>query len=358
MGRREEPPDPVRWPVDESAADLQAMPPSEWLALGSSLPSGEPMSPEVPAAPGETPPEADPDPADEGEPVSGEEAVLGEHVVAEQPMLAGKPGVSVADPAGQASAVLPTGWHMVPDPSPEPGSRSRRPRQSRLVVAGALAAFVAAAIGVGLLTFSHRAHVGQPARSAHPGSQAAGAQGAVSPRSSHQAPAARTPGQAVAPAAAVFPAVAGVGCAPLPGTSAITGVRGGGGDGWASVSGGLHACGGQALASRKTGTLGLVQDVFTWTFRVGHPATCTAEIFIADTNPSSGFAHYNVYGDSLAPGTSIGQFVIEQVTRKGQWVREGTWNVAGTLHIQLTDAPAYAGDQYHVTASAARATCS
>jgi len=125
-----------------------------------------------------------------------------------------------------------------------------------------------------------------------------------------------------------------------------------------SVSGGLHACGGQALASRKTGTLGLVQDVFTWTFRVGHPATCTAEIFIADTNPSSGFAHYNVYGDSLAPGTRIGQFVIEQVTRKGQWVREGTWNVAGTLHIQLTDAPAYAGDQYHVTASAARATCS
>src|SRR5947209_1331641 len=118
MGRREEPPDPVRWPVDEPAADLQAMPPTEWLALASSLPSGEPMSPEVPAAPGETLPEADPDPAED---------------------------IRVAR---KTTAVLPTGWHMVPDPSPEPGSRSRRPRQSRLVVAGALAAFVAAAIGV------------------------------------------------------------------------------------------------------------------------------------------------------------------------------------------------------------------
>ena len=49
--------------------------------------------------------------------------------------------------------------------------------------------------------------------------------------------------------------------------------------------------------------------------------------------------------------------LIEQAAQKGRWVPEGSWNVAGTLRIQLTDAPAYAGDRYHVTASAARATC-
>jgi len=259
--------------------------------------------------------------------------------------------------ARKVTAVQPPGWHLLPEPGPEPASGSRH-RRLRLVLSGALAAFAAAAIGVGFLTFSNRAHVGPSARSPRQGSQSAAAQGSASSGSSHSAPsAARTGGAGGAPAAAAFPALTGVGCAPLPGTSAIMGMRSAGGDGWEGVSGGLPACGGRALASRKTGALGVVQDVFTWAFRVGHPATCTAEIFVADTNPSSGLAHYNVYGDSLAAGARIGQFVIEQAAQKGRWVPEGSWNVAGTLRIQLTDAPAYAGDRYHVTASAARASC-
>jgi hypothetical protein len=157
---------------------------------------------------------------------------------------------------------------------------------------------------------------------------------------------------------AQFPALAGVGCHPGTGISAVTGALGPGGDGWAGVRGGLPACGGQALATRKTGTTGLAQDTFTWTFRVGHPAACTAQIFIANTNPSSGFARYSVYADSSGPGARIGQFVIDQGAMKGQWVTEGPWRVRDVLHIQLTDAPAFPGDRYHVTASATRANCS
>ena len=136
------------------------------------------------------------------------------------------------------------------------------------------------------------------------------------------------------------------------------GTRSPGGDGWIRVGGGLPACGGQAIATRKSGIMGLVEDTFTWTFHTGHRATCTAKIFVADTSPSSGFAHYEVYGKSLAAGTSIGQFEIDQGTAKGQWIQEGPWQVQNMLNLRLTDAPAFPGDTYHVTASAALAQCS
>ena len=156
---------------------------------------------------------------------------------------------------------------------------------------------------------------------------------------------------------AQFPALAGVGCGAAAGRDAATGTRAAGGDGWESVGGGLPACGAKALATRKTGAPGVVQDTFTWTFRTGRPATCTARIFIADTNPSSGYASYGVYAGSLAAGAGIGRFAIDQAAAKGQWVGEGPWRVRGLLRIQLTDAPAYAGDVYHVTASAVQAAC-
>ena len=160
-----------------------------------------------------------------------------------------------------------------------------------------------------------------------------------------------------APGVAQFPALTGVGCPPRQRTSAITGARSQGGDGWIRVHGGLPDCRGQAIATRKTGTVGLVQDTFTWTFHVGHPAICTAQIFIADINTSSGSAQYDVYGNSLAPDARIGHFEINQRAANGQWVREGSWQVESTLSVQLTDAPAYPGDVYHVTASAAKANC-
>jgi hypothetical protein len=213
-----------------------------------------------------------------------------------------------------------------------------------------------AVLGLAYLVFFRPGHAGQAVRSSH----------TTSPASSHPTPPAAprvTPSPArtsagATPAGALFPALAGVGCAARQGTGAVIGTRNSGGDGWINVPGGLPACGGKALATRKSRTLGLVQDTFTWTFHTAHPATCSAEIFVARTNPSSGFAHYDVYGDSLATGARIGQLEINQGAAKGQWVEEGTWKVQHILHIQLTDAPAFPGDQYHVTASAVRATCS
>ncbi len=125
-----------------------------------------------------------------------------------------------------------------------------------------------------------------------------------------------------------------------------------------SVGGGLQACRGTALATKKTGAPGLVEDTFTWTFRTGHPATCGVQIFVADAHPSSGVARYDVYGNSLAPEASIDHFEINQGAQRGQWVQAGTWHVQSVLRIQLTDAPNFPGDAFHVTASAAKASCS
>ncbi len=255
-----------------------------------------------------------------------------------------------------------------PPPLPFPAefeATGRRPRaphahtQSRRVRAGGgrygwplfasgLAIVVAAAVGVGYLMFFHSGRVIRNAASA----------GTASQHPRHPTPSARVTRGTITPGGAQFPALAGVGCAGGAGTSAVTGTRSQAGDGWEHVDGGLPACGGQAIATRKTGTLGLEQDTFTWTFQVGQPATCTVQIFIADTNPSSGSAQYDVYSGSLVPGAWMGQFEINQAAAKGLWVQEGGWRVQGTLSVQLTDAPAYQGDTYHVTASAAKANCS
>ena len=213
-----------------------------------------------------------------------------------------------------------------------------------------------AVLGLAYFAFFRPGHAGQAVRSSHTTSPAASHP--ASPAAPRVTPSPTRTSAGATPGVALFPALAGVGCPARHGTGAVIGTRNPGGDGWINVPGGLPACGGKALATRKSGTLGLVQDTFTWTFHTAHPATCTAEIFVARTNPSSGFAHYDVYGDSLAVGARIGQFEIDQGTAKGQWVREGTWKVRDILHIQLTDAPAFPGDLYHVTASAARANCS
>ncbi len=231
---------------------------------------------------------------------------------------------------------------------PGPGRGSRGPRRAPPLLAGALAVFAVAVLGLGYFVFFRPGHVGQAVRSSH----------AASTGSAPATPSPVRTSAAATPGVAQFPAVAGVGCDPRAGSGAVTGTRNPGGDGWVRVHGGLPACGGQALATRKSGMTGLVQDTFTWAFHTGHPSTCTAQIFIARTNPSSGFARYDVYGDSLAAGASIGQFEIDQGATKGQWVREGTWKVRDALHIQLTDAPDFPGDIYHVTASAARVSCS
>ena len=149
---------------------------------------------------------------------------------------------------------------------------------------------------------------------------------------------------------------AGPGCPAVAGASATPG--GAGGDGWIQVGGGPGACDGRALATRKTGQVRAVQDTFGWSFRIGHAATCTADIFIANVNPSSGTAHYEVFATDRPPHTPIAVFDILQGQSKGTWVTEGPWHVpTGVLQLQLTDRAAFAGDVNHVTASAARATC-
>jgi hypothetical protein len=224
------------------------------------------------------------------------------------------------------------------------------------LLAGVLAAVAVAGIGLVYVVFF------QPGHSGHALAPPAAAP-SLTPRATLPTtrPATPSPGRtstSANPGVAQFPALAGLGCAPGQGTAAVMGIRSTGGDGWSRVTGGLPACGGRAVATRKTGTTGLVQDTFTWTFHTGHPATCAAQIFIANTNPSSGYAQYEVYGGSLATGASIGQFRIDQGGAKGQWVKEGSWQVQNVLNIQLTDAPAAPGDVYHVTASAARVQCS
>jgi hypothetical protein len=148
----------------------------------------------------------------------------------------------------------------------------------------------------------------------------------------------------------------GHGCPAAQGASAAA-VAGAGGDGWIDVGGGPPACHDRALATRKTGQVNLVQDTFGWTFQIGHPATCTAEFFIADVNPSSGIAHYQVFTANSAH-RPIAAFDIEQGQSKGTWVPAGPWRTpTGVLRLQLTDRAAFPGDLNHVTASAARATC-
>jgi hypothetical protein len=250
-------------------------------------------------------------------------------------------------PAQQTGREPPPEFPAAPGP-PKPAGR--RPRRLLLWLTTVLAIFIAAALAIGFYTYSRPApQAGRPvppSRTASP------------PATRPATPSAAQTHPTAAPGGTVFPAVAGPGCPAHAGTAVARGTRNPGGDGWMSVEGGLPACGAVALATRKTGTLGLVQDTFTWTFHAGHPETCGVQIFVADVGASSGVARYNVYGSSLAPGTSIGQFQINQRAEKGQWVQVGTWKVPSVLRIQLTDAPNFAGDIFHVTASAAKASCS
>ena len=256
--------------------------------------------------------------------------------------------------------VPPSPWQRAAGGGPaRPGQRGRSherggrgPRHRLPVLVGVLTTLAVAGIGLVYLAVFRPGHSGQPVRSAH------AALASASPTPQHATPSPLRTSTGATPAVAKFPALAGVGCRAPQGTSVVMGTRSPGGDGWIRVGGGLPACGGRAIATRKSGTMGLVEDTFTWTFHTGHPATCTAKIFVADTNPSSGFAHYEVYGESLAAGTSIGQFEIDQGTAKGQWIQEGPWKVQNMLNVQLADAPAFPGDTYHVTASAALGECS
>jgi serine/threonine-protein kinase len=150
---------------------------------------------------------------------------------------------------------------------------------------------------------------------------------------------------------------AGPGCPAAPGASA-TATSGSGGDGWTAVGGGLPVCGSDAVASRKTGSVGTAQDAYLWSFRLSGPASCSIKVYVPSINPSSGTAHYGVYGTDIAPTAQVASFDIPQAQDKGKWVEVGPWPIGdGMLQLQLTDQAAYAADTFHVTASAAQAIC-
>jgi hypothetical protein len=60
-------------------------------------------------------------------------------------------------------------------------------------------------------------------------------------------------------------------------------------------------------------------------------------------------------------GGAITQFRVNQSLAKGQWVQPAAVSALtvpdGAVQLRLTDAGAFAGDTFHVTASSVRASC-
>lgn len=127
----------------------------------------------------------------------------------------------------------------------------------------------------------------------------------------------------------------------------------------ANVGGGPADCGGQAIAFLKTGVTAPGASSVAWTFRLGRSARCSLSVFIADTDASSGYAHYRLAIPASNATTVI--FQINQSAAKGRFVAApelaGLSLPDGSLQLVLTDAAAYTGDRFHVTASAVRASC-
>ncbi len=131
-----------------------------------------------------------------------------------------------------------------------------------------------------------------------------------------------------------------------------------GGDGWTGVPGGPPSCDEMALATRTTGTPGLVRDTYTWSFRIGHPANCAVQIFVPDADDWSGIGHYDVHPATIAPDSKISDLDVIQPTTAASGSASGpSPSPDGVLQIQLTDQPAYPGGTCYVTASAATAAC-
>jgi hypothetical protein len=218
--------------------------------------------------------------------------------------------------------------------TPADGTR-RRPRWVRNAL---LLAAAAALIGVGatVLTSGGTRHHTPPA----------GLRRANSGISSTTRPAGNPPSTAVTGREIVV----GPGCPSVPGTSSgvLTTVKG-----WVPISGGPVECGGQALTTFTTPSTTKVQDSYAWTINT-LGTSCEVQVYIADANPSSATARYQVFG---ATG-QLDAFTIQQADNRGHWIVAGTWHApGGTLRLVLTDQADYNGAHHHVTASAASFTC-
>ena len=256
------------------------------------------------------------------------------------------PEIAQPVPLAEPTVVVPK--PVVPKPPIEP-ARVRPGRISRRGTFGLLAAFVVAALAAtGWFAVQAFAH---PPSSTASGSTTTHAPSKSSATNKHSA-------NALAPtkaSATAFPGgtvLAGPGCAAsrwdvfsITSTSLESGV--GGGD---------PACGGLADAFRKSGNSSESGAGAEWDFDFKRAVTCTLQIYIANTDPSSGTAVYK-----LAVGGGTDRFTINQANSKGQFAAVAALDDIdspdGVIKLTLTDISALPGDQNHVTASAVSAAC-
>ena len=236
--------------------------------------------------------------------------------------------------AAASGAIAPVGTAEPTVRNAMPPAAAAARRRSRHGVLGLLVALVLAAVGFGCW-FAVDA-LGRPSASA-------GASGAKPPSAQESSPASFAGGTAaIGPGCAASPwAVFFV----TPGGSLETG-----------VGGGYAGCGGGADAFRKSGNTTAGAAYARWTFTFERAVTCTLQVYVADTDPSSGTAVYEITADGATR-----RFTLVQAADKGRFAgADALTGVAapdGVIRLVLTDAGANAGDRNHVTASAVRATC-
>ena len=266
--------------------------------------------------------------------------------------LPGIPDIpGAADPTARTTAPEP------PGPPPQAvGVRRERLVSRRRRVQALLAVLMLAAIGVGgWFAASALGRPGGSAAAMHTGN----AHPSVADPSSARASAARSTKKATTRPSAAFPggtALAGPGCASSPWTVFfITS----GGTLETGVGGGYPGCGGSADAFRKSGdtaTASADAAHAQWRFDFKRAVVCTLQVYLANTDPSSGSAVYQVVADG-----AVRSFTLSQADGKGGFV--GAPDLTdltapdGVVRLTLTDTSPYAGDQGHVTASAVTASC-
>ena len=216
--------------------------------------------------------------------------------------------------------------------------RTVRPRRRAL---GLLAVLVVAALGV-TTWFAVQAIAHPPASPGAAGSTSHSATGTASHTT------ASTTTAAVLPLALV----AGPGCASSPWTvffdtsSSLE----------KNVGGGDPTCGGQTDAFRKSGNSSESGGRAVWRFTFKRSVRCSLQVYVANADPSSGIAVYQLTADGATQ-----TFNLNQAANKGQFATadagRGITAPDGAITLTLTDISANPGDQNHVTASAVSVSC-
>jgi len=280
-------------------------------------------------------------------------AALEDRIDETEPELA----LPVAEPSSPEPPenVEPTVITPRPAPAPAPapvlravGPTAGRPRnrRSRRGMLGVLVAFVVAAVGVtSWFAVNALAHPADPAAS---GSTS---HGALSLAAKHSAGGSSS-AKAAADAFAGGTVLAGPGCASSKWavfsiTSGSLETDGVGGD---------PDCGSAAYAFRKSGNSTESGASAVWAFDFRRAVTCTLRIYIANWDPSSGIATYEIAVNGVDQG-----FTVNQADSKGGFATsadlESLAAANGVIKLTLADISAVDGDQNHVTASAVSAAC-